>query len=883
MIEAGTRLGSYEILSPLGAGGMGEVYRARDTKLGREVAIKVLPEEFTQHPQKLARFEREAKLLAALNHPGIATLHGLEESEGKPFLVMELVEGQTLADRISQGPIPVGEALELSLQIAEALEAAHEKGVIHRDLKPANIKVDPEGKVKVLDFGLAKAFAEEVPESELSQSPTLSRDATRAGVILGTAAYMSPEQAKGKTVDKRTDIFSFGIVLFEMLTGKKAFKGEDVPEVLARIIGKEPEWEALPRDLDSRIDGLVRRCLRKDRKLRRQSIGDVRVELHEIVAQPTAASETVKSGTPSLVWRLAVPVAALLSALLVWTVRRPEPPSELVMRFSIALPPSQTFTTISRHVVAFSPDGTRLVYAANNQLYLREVDQLEAEPIRGTDVGPLNPFFSPDGQWVGFHANGNLRKISVSGGAPVTLCEADPPFGASWGADDTIIFAEGTGGVLRVSADGGTPETLIPMDSAKNEYAHGPQMLPDGKTVLFTLRAGGTWDEAQIVAQSLETGARSVLIEGGSDARYVPTGHLVYALGDTLLAVPFDVSQLQVTIGPVPIVEGVARADVPTGAAHASFSHSGSLVYVPDILRANRTLVWVDREGEEEAIAAGPRAYVYPRISPDGRRVALDVRDLENDIWIWDISRQTLRRLTFGPERDTYPAWTPNGLQVAFGSDRGGGPNIYSKAADGAGTVEQLTDSQNNLYPYVFSPDGEQLLYRASQSGGGFDLGVLRRDGDDSSKALLTTEYNEINADLSPNGQWLVYQSNATGQYEVYVSAFPNLDQGSWQISRGGGTEPLWSRDGSELFYLDQDRRLMAVPVELDSGFEFGNAVVVLNESSSPFPNAPGRTYDATSDGKRFLMIKDTGESRAYSLNVVVNWFEELKRLVPTD
>ena len=389
-LTAGEKLGSYEILSPLGAGGMGEVYRALDSKLGREVAIKVLPEEFTQHPQKLARFEREARLLAALNHPGIATIYEVEESEGKPFLVMELVEGETLAERIARGPVPVTEALTLSQQIAEAVEAAHEKGVIHRDLKPANIKVDPEGHVKVLDFGLAKAFADDVPEGELSQSPTLSRDATRAGIILGTAAYMSPEQAKGKTVDKRTDIFSFGIVLYEMLTGKRAFAGEDASDVLAAVIRAEPDWSALPKDLDSRLDALLRRCLRKDRKLRRRDIGDVRVEIQEIVAKPTATSKAVKARAPVLAWGLAI-LATLVASIAIWSVMRSEPPALTITRFALTLPPGDSFTSTGRHVVALSPDGTRLVYNANLQLYLREMDQLEAAPIRGTDIVPTGP------------------------------------------------------------------------------------------------------------------------------------------------------------------------------------------------------------------------------------------------------------------------------------------------------------------------------------------------------------------------------------------------------------------------------------------------------------------------------------------------------------
>ena len=458
-------------------------------------------------------------MLASLNHPGIATLHGLEKVKGKPFLVMELVEGETLAERIARGPLPVQEALALSRQIAEALEAAHEKGVIHRDLKPANIKVDPEGQVKVLDFGLAKAFADEVPESELSASPTLSRDATKAGVILGTAAYMSPEQAKGKTVDKRTDIFSFGIVLYEMLTGKKAFPGSDVSEVLARILAVEPDWKPLPADVPPSVAKLLRRCLTKDRKERLQAIGDVRVEIQEILSEAEvestpAASVAVERTT---VWQVALltAIAGLaLGGITVWSMMRSEPSAPTITRFPLTLPPGDALSGTGRHAVALSPDGTRFVYTANNQLYIREMEQMEATPIRGTDAA-RDPFFSPDGQSVGFWAGGQLKKISVTGGAAITLCEAGNLFGASWGADDTIVFGQSTDGILRMSANGGTPEVLIPMDSETPEQGHGPQMLPDGKTVLFTLATTGFWDDSQIVTQSLETGERRVLIEGG--------------------------------------------------------------------------------------------------------------------------------------------------------------------------------------------------------------------------------------------------------------------------------------------------------------------------------------------------------------------------------
>ncbi len=538
---------------------------------------------------------------------------------------------------------------------------------------------------------------------------------------------------------------------------------------------------------------------------------------------------------------------------------RTEPPAQTITRFSLTLSPGDSLTNTGRHVVALSPDGTRLVYVANQQLYLRELNQLEAAPIRGTDMTPTTPFFSPDGQWVGFWAGGQLKKIAVTGGAPITLCEAGNPYGVSWGADDTIVFGQGAGGILRVSANGGTPEVLIPMDSEKAERGHGPQMLPDGKTVLFTLSTTPPWDESQIVTQSLETGERRVLIEGGSDARYVPTGHLVYALAGTLLAGPFDLERLTVTGGPVPLVDGVARSTAnATGAAHASFSDSGSLVYVPGGgALASRRLVWVDRDGREEALAAEPRAYTYPRISPDGSQVALDVRDQENDIWIWDFGRETLRRLTFGPSTDQYPAWTPDGPRLAFGSFRGGSANLFWKAADGTSTVERLTESENNQNPYVFSPDGKQLVYRETHPQRGNDLRVRSMDGDGSSEPLLVTEFNERNAEISPDGRWLAYQSDASGQFEIYVRPFPNVDEGRWQVSRSGGTRPVCARDGRELFYLDPGGQLLAVSVRIDPSVTFGSPEIVF-EQTYWFTFA-GRTYDVSPDGERFLMIKAGG------------------------
>ena len=581
-MESGTQLGSYEILSPLGKGGMGEVWRARDSKLGREVAIKTLPEEFAQDEERLARFEREAKLLASLNHPNIAAIYGLEEDNGTRFLVLELVEGDTLAERLKRGAIPVEESLRLALQIAEALEAAHEKGVIHRDLKPANIKVTPDGKVKVLDFGLAKAFMGDGSDVNLSQSPTLSMQATAQGVILGTAAYMSPEQARGDATDKRADIWAFGCVLFEMLTGRQTWDGRTVTDVIAGLVAREPEWTSLPPNLHPRLRLVLERCLEKESKDRGHDIADVRVDIQKVLADPESAivqpvAEVGQAASASkLPWVVAV-LGIAVAGVAAWNLKPAEP--RPISRFSHVLPEDQRFTNQGRPLVAVSPDGSNIVYVANGQLYKRSMDELEAHPIPGTDEGPTNPFFSPNGQWVGFFsvAEQQLKKIAISGGAAIHIADIGNPYGASWGTDDTILFGR-PDGVMSVSANGGTPQVRI--EAQPGEFPHGPQMLPDGTSVLYTLARGiapNRWDEAEIVVHSLETDSSEVLIRG-SDGRYVPTGHIVYALESDLFAVPFDTDALELSGGPVSIVEGVRRTE-QTGTAHYNFSDQGTLIY----------------------------------------------------------------------------------------------------------------------------------------------------------------------------------------------------------------------------------------------------------------------------------------------------------------
>jgi serine/threonine-protein kinase len=908
------------VVAQIGAGGMGEVYRARDTKLRREVALKILPDSFANDPDRLARFQREAEVLASLNHPNIAVIHGLEESQNTRALVMELVEGEDLAQRIARGAIPLDEALAIAKQIAEALDAAHEHGIVHRDLKPANIKLRDDGTVKVLDFGLAKlgpsgADARDAPGA--THSPTLSVAFTGVGMILGTAAYMSPEQARGKTVDKRADIWAFGCVLFEMLTARRTFDGTDATEMIAAVVRAEPEWSALPAGTPPKLIAVLKRCLQKDPKLRARDIGDLRFELDEVSRAPAPGDTSI--AIPHVPrWRRAIPYAAAilvtvgLTASVAWLLR-PAAFDRPVARFVINLSENEQFSNTGRHAVAISPDDAHIVYGANGRLNLRRLDQLVATPIRGTEGAPTsplesgrNPFFSPNGQWIGFWQNGQLKKVSVTGGAAVVLCAADNPWGASWSEDDSIVFGQGPKGIMRVAADGGTPELVVKVESG--ESAHGPQVLPGGRAILFTLRSSGaqTWDESRIVIQSLTTGERKEVIKGGSDARYLPSGYLVYALESTVLAVPFDVDTLNVTGGAVPVLDRVARAGrIGSGAAHFSVSSRGTLVYIQDLVdeAGNRTLTWVDRNGRETAINAPARPYRYPRLSPDDLRIAVDTTDEQQDIWVWNLKGETATRLTIDPATDSWPVWTPNGQRVIFYSTRAGSRgitvgNLYSQASDGAGAAaaERLTDSPNIQVPNAVSPNGTELVFGEGTQIGGSDLWRLPLQGEPRARRLVQTEFTERNADISPNGRWLAYQSNDTGQFEIYVRPFPNVNADRQRVSTGGGIAPVFARNGREIFFMTLRGESLMTAAILESpgsaAFRTSTPIKLFDTPGYMTPNGvgganrpAGRTYDVSADGRRFLMIKDVsvreGTPAPQSITVVQNWVEELRRRVP--
>jgi serine/threonine-protein kinase len=909
-LKPGARIGPYEVATQIGEGGMGEVYRAMDMTLGRTVAIKVLPDAFASDAERLARFEREARNLAALNHPNIAQIYGVERSTPVPALVMELVEGPTLADRIARGPIPVDEALPIARQIAEALEAAHEQGIVHRDLKPANIKVRDDGTVKVLDFGLAKAV---VPVAAISSnqslSPTITTPAmTQMGVILGTAAYMAPEQAKGRPADKRTDVWAFGCVLYEMLTGRRAFEGEDLSDTLANILKSAPDWTLLPSDLPAPIRNLVTMCVEKDRRRR---IGEASVakfllseDATRVVSDaPAAAADAAL--TPVRPWplrRFALVSASLFligglaGAATVWLTTRGTPPQ--LARFEVMTTGSEALALggLTRDI-AISPDGTGVVYrSGSSQLFIRPIDQLKPTLLTASATSlPANPFFSPDGQWVGFHTPVGVWKVAVSGGPSLLVSQlAGVPRGASWGLDGTIVFAkEGEPGLRRVSAGGGEATVLTRPDPGRGEASHiWPEFLPRGRAVLFTIEPpGGAGGAAQIAVLDLETGMSKILLRGGSDARYAPSGHLVYTAAGTLRAVPFDLDRLEVSGAPVPVIPDVATSGA--GGANFALADNGTLVYAPagtnSTIAGPRTLVWVDRQGREEPIDAPPRSYLYPRLSPDGTRVALDIRDEQSDIWLFDLTRNNLRRVTFDPGIDQFPVWTPDGRRIVFSTSRGGrsGRTISSQAADGSGFPEPLSRADDEIrFPTAISPDGTRLIIMEADSGATgvtADILALRLDGNGEVEPLIQTNAGERNAEISPNGRWLAYQSDESGRLEVYVRPFPAVNSGKTQVSINGGGWPLWSRDGRELFYLGPDRAVMSTRVEPGDTWAGSTPTKIVNNPYLKPPDALfGRTYDVSPDGKRFLMIKpSTGQTSSFIL--VQNWLEELKRLVPTN
>ena len=905
-----TTLGPYEILSPLGAGGMGEVYRAKDTRLDREVAVKILPDVLGHDEERVARFEREAKLLASLNHPNIAAIHGFEEYDGKRLLVMELVEGQTLGERIKTGSIPVEEALTIARQMAEALEAAHEKGVIHRDLKPANVMIRPDGTVKVLDFGLAKALAggDDRSQTDIGESPTITADYTKPGMILGTAAYMSPEQARGKPLDKRTDIWSFGCVLFECLGGSKPFEGDTATDLIAKILERDPDWDTLPANTPPIVHLLLRRCLQKHRDKRLHDISDARVELEEAIADPTSSSlrlatfalaEATRPPRWSawgrlLPWALVLASVAALAVSLAapWRTARttPRPSMHLNVEVSPTVPLASLTTSSNVGAQAvISPDGTRLVFVAGSgedtRLYLRSLDQTDATPLSGSE-GAVHPFFSPDSRWVGFFTEDSLNKVSVFGGASLTLCSVGSRNrGGSWTDDGHIVFANLTTGLMRVPESGGTPEQITTLDKEKQERSHRwPHVLPGGRAVLFTSQTQITdFNSANIELVSLDTQKRWVLHRGGSYGRYLSSGHLIFVHEGTVFAAPFDLTRLKLTGTPAPVLEGV-MFEPASGGARLSCSDTGTLLYsAGDAAGQKGLVVWMNRQGEVTTLLDTEREYGHPRLSPDGSRLALHIFETNKlHLWVYEIQRSVLVRLTFSAEGDLWPLWTPDGKRLTFASFRDGfDSSLYWKPADGSGEVERLTTSEHPQFPTSWSPDGTTLAFEVRADDTVRDIWVFRVGVDGPPEPFLQTPFNETNAVFSPDGRWLAYESDESGTRQIYVRPFPGPG-GKWQISTDGGRYPRWPADGNELFYRNGDKMMAAVVNWEGSSLQSQTPRELF---ATQFVGLTGYEYDVASDGERFVVIKrpdEEAQPERSQIMFVLNWFEELKAKAPT-
>jgi len=869
-LTAGAKLGPYEILAPIGKGGMGEVWKARDTRLGRDVAIKISAEQFSE------RFEREARAVAALNHPNICTLYDV----GPNYLVMEYIEGATLAERIKEGPIPLEEALGIARHVADALDAAHEKNIIHRDLKPGNIKIKPDGSVKVLDFGLAKMGG--TPAAKPEDSPTLSMAATQAGMILGTAAYMSPEQARGKEVDKRADIWAFGVVLYEMVTGKKLFQGDDITDTLAAVLRHEPNWEQVP----AQVRRLLKRCLEKDPKKRLRDIGDVWELLEEAPAiQGAQYRSWLWPSVAALLFISLVPIAFL-------HFREKSPTTPQSMLFQI-IPPEKSPTTAH---VSISPDGRQVLYSGSGtdgreHLWLRDLNAPEARLLLGAEgsgTPSLNPFWSPDSRFIGFSVEGKVKKIAVSGGPPQALCDtADGDTGGgAWNQEGVILFGSNASGLFRVSSSGGVATAVTVLDPSRHERFHRrPVFLPDERHFLY-VRTSDDPENTGIFVGSLdakpEEQSRKRLLPSQIGVVYAPaadasTGFILFLQDDTLMAQAFDSRRLELTGEAAPVAEQVGNNTNTTG--YFSASDTGALVYL-SAGGTNSRLMWFDRQGKALGPASEPGRYLHLKLSPDGTQVAASRRDGKNvDIWLLEFARGTSTRLTFDPERHNFPIWSPDGSQIVFAYSQKGTTDLYRKPSSGAGEEEALLKSNESKYPTDWSGDGRFLLYTVNGPKTRSDIWMLPLDGDHKATPFLATPFMEGHARFSPDGHWVVYQSNESGRTEVYVRSFPSSGGGKWMVSSGGGSMPRWRKDGKELLYFAPDNRLMSVEVST-TGVSFQAGV------PKPLFKAPapvllgvviGDNWDVTADGQRFL-VNTIEDSNLQPITVVLNWQAGLKK-----
>ena len=895
-LSLGQRLGPYHIVDRLGAGGMGEVYRAHDTQLGREVAIKILPVVFAADPDRLARFEREARILASLNHPHIAAIYGVEadpSAGGVPrrALVMELIDGPTLAERILQGPLSMAEALPVARQIAEALEAAHQQGIVHRDLKPANIKIRPDGTVKVLDFGLAKsvtrpATAIPVPPDP-AHSPTFRTDVEKADAIVGTAAYMSPEQARGDSVESRTDIWAFGCVLYEMVVGRPAFDAPSITETLSEVLKTEPDWQRLPSDTPDGVRRLLRRCLTKDRTRRLADIRDAHFDLDEPAGDVLRDARRARWDV-SPRWAGAVIAAVMALGVLTWSAstrqQATQQPAREVTKFVIPLPAGQQFTDPSGQLVAISPDGTNLVYVANQRLYLRRMSGLDARVIPGSEGNVSSPVFSPDGRTVAFYSAGEaaLKRVDIAGGAPVTIAKTDRPFGLSWSEQD-IVYSQYRQGILRVPSTGGVPEML-----ARDEFASSPQMLPGGRRVLFSVRRRNDQDPGRVVVQLLDGGERKTLVEGGVDGRYLPTGHLVYAVSGDLFAVPFDLASLSVRGGAVPIVEGIRRSTLIASPRIAQFSYSatGSMAFLPGpslLSDANVDLALFDRNSTPTPLGLPPRPYRSPRVSPDGKFVAFDIEDATGaDVWVYELpGGKAMRQLTLGG-KSRHPVWSRDGQWVAFQSDRDGDLGIFRQRADGSGVAERLTKAEGATehVPQSWSKDGGQLLFSVSKDKV-WALSTLSVKDRQAAPFGDVRSIEPAEGAFSPDGRWVAYRSRESEATPSQVSLQPFPATGEKHFVRNG-SHVYWSPRGDELFVNAGPGRSVVIPVTTTPHVTFGQERDFPRGLRREGPRETRREVDSMPDGEHVIgVMVGGGESLLPQINIVLNWFDEVRQRVP--
>jgi Tol biopolymer transport system component len=898
-LAPGTRIGPYEVTAQIGVGGMGEVYRATDTTLDREVAIKVLPAAFSQDGNRLARFEREAKTLASVNHTNIAAIYGLERWQGTCALVMELVEGLTLADRIALGPIPLEETLAIARQLAEALEVAHERGIVHRDFKPANIKIRPDGTVKVLDFGLAKATDSAVVMSG-SESPTITTPAmTQAGAILGTAAYMSPEQARGGTVDKRADVWAFGVVLYEMLVGRRLFDEPSVSDTAAAVLKGELTLNALPAGTPASISRLIARCLTRDARRRLRDIGEARITIDDALANredgPDAADR--QRTRQQSRWRLAIPIwivaliALAVAAVAMWAPWRAAPTPGAVTRLTTDYAADITPANPNGSgTVLLSPDGQQLVVVGSSRpgdrtrLYVRRLDKLEATPLTGTD-GARDPFFSPDGRWIGFFADGKLKKIPSSGGAAITLADAPDDRGGSWADNGWIAFSPRSGEfpLYRVPSDGGTAQPLTTLDAG--EVTHRwPQILPGGHALIYTASmATGSYESANIVVRSVADDRTRIVHRGGYHGQYLSTGHLTYVSQGTLFAAPFDLERLETTAAGTPVLSEFAT-NPGTATVQLTFSQNGTFVYMPgtNSIESLASIFWLRRDGSTQPLRSALASYRNAlRFSPDGERLAVAIVNQQSDIWVYESNRDFLSRLTAHQSLDVDPVWTPDGRRIAFRSARNGVDNLYWQRSDDTGEPQRLTESKFPQFPLSWHPSGKLLAFREYGRETGSDIWVLPMEGDEVSgwkpgkpTVFLAGPFDETDASFSPDGQWLAYQSDESGQNEVYVRPFPGPG-GRVQVSTAGGSMPRWSRKRKELFYASANQEIMMATYTVQ-GATFGA------DKPSLWAKGPFTSFDLHPDGERIAIVR-TQESQSPArpgrLVFVFNFFEEVRRL----